>query len=205
MAPGLALSPDLLALLDLLFLCGFMGLGSTLMLVTVINRQRVRGVELSWLRPRHGPVWIAAVALSAVLLLLLVALQNERAAQAVRLAGYAAGCGFFLVVALLSGTTLATRRGLVKNVNRRWTTAANASAAQTLAWHTVRDYFVHEKKGGTHRYVFFFVKSGTRQRFEVTVPAACAEAFARLVRRKVDRRLERRTPHAREGRTRLSG
>lgn len=198
MAPGLALPPDLLALLDLLFLCGFMGIGSTLMLVTIINRQRVRGVVLSWLRPRHGPVWIAAGALSAVLLLLFLALHNEHAAQAVRLAGYAIGCSFFLVVALLSGTTLATRRGLVKNVNRRWT----SSEAQMLSWQNVRDYFVRETARGSHRYVFFFVQSGARQRFEVTVPAAYAEAFARLVRQKVDRRLERTKHPASESRRR---
>lgn len=204
MVPGLGLSPDLLALLDLLFLCGFLGVGSTLMLVTVINRQRVEGVELSWLRPRHRPVWITALALSAVLLLLLVALHNGHTTQAVRLAGYAVGGGFFFVVALLSGTTLVTRRGLVKNVNRRQTPAASAPAeAQTLAWHAVRDYFTTTTKHGRQRYVFFFVEDGARRRFEVIVPEALAAAFARLVRQKVDRRLKQNTPPAHEGRSRL--
>lgn len=195
------LPPDLFALLDLLFLCLFMGIGSTLMLVSIINRQRVRGVELSWLRPHYKPAWMAALALSAVLVLLFIALKSDRPAQAVRLAGYLAGGGFFFVAALLSGTTLVTRRGLVKNVNRRW--QLGPSGTQALAWHAVRDYFVSETERGAHHYVFFFTHHGRRSRFELIVPAAYTDAFARLVHRRVDRRLERTAHPASEGRTRL--
>ena len=202
MIPGLALSSDLLALLDLLFLCAFLGVGSTLMLVTLIHRQRVRDVVLSWLRPHHTPAWIAALALSAVLVLVCMTLQQGHTAQAVRLAGYAVGSAFFFVVALLSGTTLATRHALIKNVNRRW--QPGSSDVQMLPWQAVRDYFVRETKRGAYRYVFFFVKNGQRARFEVVVPPAYAKDFGRLVGRQVDRRIERTaSPSIPEDRKRL--
>lgn len=180
------LRPDLLEPLYLLTLCGFVGVTSTFMLVSVINRARVHNVFQTWPR-RGGWSWpvcpVAFLVLSFALLVASLWFHHEPAA--LTLFGYLAGGLFWLVAATLARTTYVTEQGLTHSIN---------CPGEQLLWRHVTDYFcTSHEEDKAQRYVFFHRREGEHQRFEITVPAAHAKRFQRTVRFKVDEGLEERS------------
>ncbi len=171
---------DVLPPLNLVLQTGFLAVTLLLLLVTAINRMRVRRVLLSWRRGRllGLPPWPTTF-LAAVLLFLGGSLATGQPLPF--FAGYLVGGVFWLAAGLLSASVLVTEYGLVQNANR---------AEQAVAWGQVVDYF-EAAAGRRHRFVFFYLDpTDTRRRLELTVPKAHRADFCRIIRDKVDVRFD---------------
>ncbi len=173
---------DLYTTLHLLLLCGFLGTTSALLILSVINRLRVRRVLLAWHPGRllglpTGP----ALFTGAVAGLLAYAGYTGLEMQTVMLSGYLAGSLFWCVASWLSGSVLVSAYGLV-GVGHR--------GRQSVAWSRVVDYACSEQEGRV-RYLFFYLdEEGARPRFDLDVPPARREAFQEIVEAKVDDRFD---------------
>ena len=166
------------------FLAIFIGVTLLLLVVTLMNRLRVRRVLLSWHRGQlFGlPLW-PSLFLVAVLAFCLCSALIRHVVPLELVAGYLLGGLFWFVAGVLSGSILVTEYGLVFHAKQ---------AEQAVAWGQVVDYF---KASGTRpRYVFFYRDpSGTRQRLELKVPRAREAVFGRIVEGKLDARFEPQT------------
>ncbi|MFQ5568206.1 MAG: hypothetical protein ACE5G0_00940 [Rhodothermales bacterium] len=173
---------DVLTTLHFILQIGFIAVTLMLLLVTAINRLRVRRVRLTW---RTGklfgvPVW-PTLFLGAVLLFFGGALVMGQPLPLFLIVGYLLGGIFWFMAGLLSNAVLVTEYGLIRHPNR---------AEEAVAWGQVVDYF-EVTKGRKHRYVFFYLDyADTRRRLELTVPRLQHEAFCRIVREKLDARFE---------------
>lgn len=175
------MSFELYISLQLLLLCVFVGGTSTLLIMTVINRMRVRRVLMSWQHGRSGRWPIGATAFVAIALILTAYTGAQGSMlQAALASGYLVGGIFWWGAAFLTRTVLISAYGIVGHVNRD---------ERVLAWSQVTDYFV-VRDGGHWRYTFFYRKDGAQQRFMLRVPAAYREAFQQVVRNHVDARFE---------------
>jgi hypothetical protein len=96
------------------------------------------------------------------------------------LLGYPAGGAFWLVAAYLARSVIVTEYGIIHDINR---------ISQAVAWAQIVDYFTVDADRGV-RYVFLYTEENgpQRHRLEVTVPAARADAFQRLVEAKLNAR-----------------
>jgi hypothetical protein len=173
----------LLTSLHLIFQAGFLGVTSLLLLVTVMNRMRVRHVLLSW---RTGkllglPVW-PTLFLGAVVLFFIGSLVIGQAFPLKFVTGYLVGGVFWFVASLLSSSVLVTKHGFICHPHR---------AGQAVAWGQVVDYFeTHETR--KHRYVFFYLDPAeTRRRLALDIPHLQQAAFSQVVAEKLDARFER--------------
>ncbi|HMB90567.1 MAG TPA: hypothetical protein VKP65_06955 [Rhodothermales bacterium] len=174
---------EVLKTLHLILQTGFLAVTFLLLLVTIVNRMRVRCVRLSWQRgPFRGlPLW-PALFLSAVLLFFGSAYATGREPEIVIFIGYLMGGVCWFSASLLSASTLVTEYGLLEHVNR---------ADRAVAWSQVVDYF-EMAQGNQQRFVFFYLDhTDTRRRLELSVPRSRYAPFARLVREKIDARFNR--------------
>jgi len=172
----------LLTSLHLIFQAGFLGVTSLLLLVTVMNRMRVRHVLLSW---RTGkllglPLW-PTLFLGAVLLFFIGTLVIGQAFPVKFVTGYFVGGVFWFVASLLSTSVLITMHGVISHPSR---------AGYAVAWGQVVDYFeTHDTQ--KHRYVFFYLDpTETRCRLELEIPHLQQAAFSEIVAEKLDARFE---------------
>lgn len=172
---------DLLSIVHLTLLAAFIGVASLSMLLTVISHLRVRRMVLSWQDgPLYGlPVGPACFLLAALAGIIYALYQGQPVRPSV-LVGYPAGGAFWLIAAYLARSVIITEYGIIHDVNR---------ISQAVAWGQIVDYFTVDDERGV-RYVFFYTEAGQpeRYRLEVTVPAARADAFDRLVTAKLDAR-----------------
>lgn len=160
---------DLLVSVHIGLLLGFIGTTSLLMLLTVVNRLRVREVLMSWpKRGLHGWSLGPALFLTAIVALWVVGLLRDQLPYPVFFTGYVAGGVFWLVADLLKSTLLVTRHGLVLNVNR---------SEDMVAWGQIVDYFEF-KNGRASGLVFFYTDGGAgRRRLELMIPAGHRAEF----------------------------
>lgn len=179
---------ELLSVLHLVLLSAFVGVASLSMLLTLISHMRVRRMLLAWRGGRFGgvppgPTCFLIVALGG----LIYALMQGHAIRPSVLVGYPAGGAFWFVAAYLARSVIITDYGIIHDVNR---------ISQAIAWGQIVDYFTVDVKRGV-RYVFFYVEDDRRVRYrlEMTVPAACAEAFQHTVESKLAARF---TPSLKE-------
>ncbi len=168
--------------LHMILLIGFIGVTSLLMLITVANRLRMRRVLLSW---RTGyffglPLWPMAF-LAVVALLWGYSLASGQPTPSGVFAGYLTGGVFWFIAILLANALVVTEVGIVQSMKR---------PRRMLAWGQVVDYF-EVPRGDGHLYVFFFEDgAGVRRRFELKVPASRRDRFHRIVRAKIDARMD---------------
>jgi hypothetical protein len=172
----------MIATLHLILLLGFIGVTSLLLIVTVTNRFRLRRVLLTWRSRRYLGVPVGpTIFLGVVLGLLGASLLTDHALNAGLFLGYVVGGGFWFVAAWLSSTVIVSDYGLVLNSN---------CTDRAVAWGQIVDYFEFER-ASRRGYVFFFADgSGDRRRLELPVPIHLQKRFQKVVRSKVDARLE---------------
>ena len=165
---------DLLVGVHLLVLLAFIGVTSMLMLVTVVNRVRVRDVILSWPNGRFFglPVW-ATLFLATVLGFLGVAVLQDQLFFPMIFTGYLMGGTFWFAAAVIMSSVHVTPHGLILNVNRN---------GRALLWTQIVDYFEFgdEREGGI---VFFYLDGeGARNRLQLRVPGPYRKRFSQVVR-----------------------
>ena len=173
------MTADLLSALHQVLQFGFLAVTLLLMLVTVVNRLRVRGVVLTWQRgPLLGwPAWPVAF-LFVVASFLAVALATEQPLAPGWFVGYLVGGAFWLVAARLSAAVLVTEYGLVPDAGR---------PDRAIAWEQMVDYF--KASDEPIRYAFFYLDAAdVRRREELTVPRYAAPAFRELLAEHLDAR-----------------
>jgi hypothetical protein len=172
---------NLLAIVHLTLLAAFVGVASLSMLLTVISHLRVRRMLLSWRGGRwYGiPVGPTCFLVATLIGLGYVVIQGQPVRPSVLL-GYPAGGAFWLVAAYLARSVIVTEYGIIHDINR---------ISQAVAWAQIVDYFTVDADRGV-RYVFLYTEENgpQRHRLEVTVPAARADAFQRLVEAKLNAR-----------------
>ena len=170
---------DVLATLHLIVQVGFVSVTCLLLIVTVMNRMRVRHVRLSWRTGRllGFPLW-PTVFLGAMLLFFVGALVIAQAFPLKMVAGYVVGGLLWFASSLLSASVLVTEHGLIYHPNR---------AGHAVAWEQVTDYF-KTTAGRTCYYVLFYLDAtDTRRRLEVNPPQAQHAAFAQIMAEKLAR------------------
>lgn len=173
---------DILLSMHFVVLLAFITVTVLLMLVTVMNRFRVRSVQMSW---RNGkffglPTWPAIFGI-LVFGLLVGAVIRGQDVDMTMMAGYVVGATCWFAASVLSTTVLVTDFCLVLNVN---------NARKALSWGQVVDYFEFTR-GKQHGYVFFFAgPNGSRRRMEVVVPSRYAPRFREIISEKLDTRFE---------------
>lgn len=174
---------EVLTTLHLVLQIGFLSVTFLLLLVTVVNRMRVRRVMLSWQRGRLWglPLW-PTLFLAAVLIFFGTAYATGHAVPMVIFIGYLMGGVCWFSATLVSASTLVTEYGLLEQVNR---------ADRAVAWSQVVDYF-EMAQGNQQRFVFFYLDhTDTRRRLEISVPRFRYAPFAKIVREKIDARFHR--------------
>ena len=187
---------ELLVGLHLLLLLAFIGVTSMLLVVTVVNRARLRDVMLSWPNGRFFgmPVWSSLFLAFVLGFILVTVLQNQIVFPLV-FVGYMMGGTFWFAAAVIMCSVHVTPHGVVLNVNRD---------GRALAWTQIIDYFELGDPGQPGRFVFFYRDgSGSRQRLELEVPTPYRNRFRSLVRGHLDSRFnvieEELDPHTLRG------
>ncbi len=161
---------------------GFVAVTVLLLVVTLTNRLRTKDVILSW---HPGPLlgvprW-PALFLGLLLAFLVFALLTQPHVPILIFGGYLLGGVFWFAAAFLASAFHVTQHGLVHQINR---------SGSAVAWGQVVDYFVAAREK-EQRYVFFYLdETGSRRRLELHVPAACQEAFHRIVCAHLDARFD---------------
>lgn len=173
---------ELLLGVHILLLLAFIGVTSMLMLVTVINRLRVRDVLLSWPSGRlFGlPLW-SSLFLVVVLVFFAISALQDQLLYPMIFAGYLMGGTFWFAASIMMSTVHVTPHGLILNVNRN---------GRAVAWGQIVDYFEFEcrHRGGV---VFFYTDgSGSRQRLELFVPRSFRQRFGHVVRARLSGRFK---------------
>ena len=176
---------EALTTLHLILQTGFLAVTFLILLVTVVNRMRVRRVRLSWQRGSLWglPLW-PTLFLVAVLVFFgtLYATGRETPTTTVIFVGYLMGGICWFSAALISASTLVTEYGLLEHVNR---------AERAVPWSQVVDYF-EVAQGNQQRFVFFYLDhTDTRRRLELSVPRSRYAPFVKIVREKIDSRFNR--------------
>ena len=172
-----------LATLHVIVQVGFVSVTMLLLIVTVMNRMRVRHVRLRW---RTGkllglPAW-PTVFLAAVVLFYVGALALGQALPLKIVAGYVVGGLFWFGTGLLSRSVLVTEFGVIYHPSR---------AGHAVAWEQVVDYFETTTASRKPCYVLFYLDtSDVRRRLELMVPRAQRAAFRQIVTEKLDARFE---------------
>ena len=172
-----------LATLHLIVQVGFVSVTMLLLIVTVMNRMRVRHVRLRW---RTGkllglPAW-PTMFLAAVVLFYVGALALGQTLPLKMVAGYFIGGLFWFVAGLFSSAVLITEYGMIYHPNR---------AGHAVAWEQVVDYFETKTASNKPCYVFFYLDpTEARCRLELMVPSAQRAAFSRVVAEKLDARFK---------------
>lgn len=171
---------ELLVGVHLLLLLAFIAVTSMLLLVTVVNRVRVRSVMLSWPNGRFFglPIW-STLFLAVVLGFVGVSTLQGHSVYPLIFVGYLLGGMFWFAAAMIMSSIHVTPHGIILNVNRN---------GRALAWSQIVDYFEFgdEQEGGI---VFFFADgSGSRHRLEVHVPGVYQKRFAQIVRVRLESR-----------------
>ena len=171
----------LLATLHLIVQVGFVSVTMLLLIVTIVNRMRVRDVRLRW---RTGkllglPGW-PTVFLGAVVLFYVGALVLGQAIPLKMIAGYFVGGLFWFVAGLFSGSVLVTEYGVIYHPSR---------AGHAVAWEQVVDYFETTTASRRPCYVLFYLDtSDARRRLELMVPRSQRGAFSQIIAEKLDAR-----------------
>lgn len=159
-----------------------------LLVVTVVNRMRVRRVLQTWRNaPLRGlPLWPTLFMVIAGLLFVYAAVTNH-AVHSLIVGSYLTGGLAWWLASYLASAVIVTEFGLVQHVNCQ---------GQAIAWGQVVDYFAQTERNG-ERYVFFYLDAwGNRQRLEVEVPRQAHFEFAHTVTTKLDARFNYATQQA---------
>lgn len=178
----MSVTADVLKVLHLILQFSFIGVTLLLLLVTAMNRMRVRRVLLSWRRGRYRsvPVWPTAF-LSAVVLFFVGGLLMGQNLPVLMFTGYFVGGVFWFIARIIADGVLVTEFGLVNNANQ---------AEEAVGWGQIIDYF-ETSASRQRRYVFFYLDKGdARCRLELMVPHSHAEAFGQIISDKLDARFD---------------
>lgn len=173
---------DPLMSIHLALLFGFAGVTSLLMIVTIVNRLRLRRVLTGWSAGRlFGiPAW-PAVFIALVLFLLAYSILSGHGVAPGIFAGYLVGGAFWFVSAHLSSFIIITDYGIILNSNQ---------AGRALAWGQVIDYFEFTR-GKKRGYVFFFSDGECgRKRIELAVPEIRRREVREIIAAKLDARFD---------------
>lgn len=175
---------EVLVGLHILLLLAFIGVTSMLMLVTVINRLRVRDVLLSWPNGRlFGlPVWSSLFLAVVFGFLGFTALQDQIVYPMI-FAGYLMGGAFWFAAAVITSSVHVTPHGLILNVNRN---------GRAVAWGQIVDYFEFGGEGSGGMVFFYLDGTGCRRRLELSVPEFYRTQFKRLVQSRIGARFKSR-------------
>jgi hypothetical protein len=159
-----------------------------LFVLTLVHRLRVRRVLVSWraVRPGATPAWpILFLALVAVMFVYSVSTAPD--VPVMVFSGYLAGGLLWLASSVVAGGVLVTEFGIVRELGR---------AGEVLAWMQIGDYF-EVKKGKRVHFVFIYTATdGERRRLQLTVPSAHVARFRRIVRARLDERIEAPLPRS---------
>jgi hypothetical protein len=173
---------DMLSMLHVLVLGGFVLVTTLLAGLTAVNRLRIRHIRLSW-RTGHFfalPLW-PLLFIGVVLTFLFVAVYSSGEVPFALFAGYVGGGVLWFASAVMSSAVIVADCGVIANINR---------ARQCVAWGQIIDYFECMQEDEL-RYAFFYAdSSGIRRRLELRVPASCRAQFRAIVREKLSDRFE---------------
>lgn len=173
---------DLLLGVHILLLLAFIGVTSMLMLVTVINRLRVRDVLLSWPSGSlFGLPLASSLFLVVVFVFFAISALEEQLLYPMIFAGYLMGGTFWFAASILMSTVHITPHGLILNVNRN---------GRAISWGQIVDYFEFEGSGKSGVVFFYTDGSGSRRRFELVVPRVCEQRFRQIVRARLSGRFK---------------
>ncbi len=176
----MSVTADVLTTLHQILQFGFIGVTFLLMLVTLVNRLRVRDVVLTWHTGSfYGlPVW-PLLFLTAVFGFLVAALLTNQSIAPGLFIGYLLGGICWFMAGWLSAAVLVTERGVLRDPNR---------VEEAIAWEQIVDYF-ETGEGRNHQFVFFYLdQTDQRCRLELSVPPGRRQQFQHLVTRKLDTR-----------------
>ncbi len=164
---------NVLSIAHLTLLAGFLSVTFLLLLVSVMNRLRLRNTLLTW---RSGPLFGIPVRPSLFLILLAIGVVYVQAAgrpvNTPILLGYIAAGGFWFMASWIGNAVFITEHGIV---------AKPSSSGATVAWGQVVDYF-ETGRNSRNTYVFLYVdEQGIRRRIDVTPPKSYAKRFRQIV------------------------
>lgn len=153
---------------------------STLMLVAVISRLRVRRPLLAWRTGLLGGLPLSPVLfLTAVAAGMTMAWEPGAKIHPVLALGYPA-IGLFWFVALWHArTTLITEYGIVHDVVR---------ISRAVPWGRIVDYSTTPTALGGAHFIFFYRTQSGVKRLDIDVPDRQRAAFEKVVKRKLDDR-----------------
>ncbi len=177
---------EILRLLQVVIVLGFIGITSMFLMLTVVNRHRVSGVVFEFPTGRLFGFPLRPFIFALVVTVLFVAgILRDFAMSPVDWLGYLVGALFWGAASFFGTSVLVTEHGLIKNL---------ASKRGYIAWGQVEDYFVRNSPGGCRFTFFYRDDDNARRRFDVHVPRPYVEEFAETVDDILDRKfLARRT------------
>lgn len=160
----------------------FVGVTALLLGVTLVHRMRIPGVRMSWCpaQARSLPIW-PVVFIGIVAVFLVYAGNTFPVISFGIFSGYLLGGVLWFSAVLLSSTVVVTEYGVIPEVGR---------TGEAVGWGQIKDYFEVSAGKQVH---FVFIYSdflGEQNRMEVSVPAARERRFRRILREKLDTRIE---------------
>jgi hypothetical protein len=171
-----------LSTLHTVLVLAFVGVTALLLGVTVVHRMRIRNVRMTWRSGRIGslPIW-PVVFIGIVAVFLVYAGNTFPVISLDVFSGYLLGGILWFCAVLISSTVVVTEYGVIPEVGR---------TGEAVGWGQIKDYFEVPVEKQTH-FVFIYADFlGDRNRIEITVPASHEERFRRILRDKLDSRIE---------------
>lgn len=160
----------------------FVGVTALLLGVTLVHRMRVRDVRMSWCSARGGslPIW-PIVFIGIVAVFLVYAGNTVPVISFEIFSGYLLGGLLWFSAVLLSSSVVVTEYGVIPELGR---------TGEAVGWGQVRDYF-EVSAGKQIHFVFIYSDFlGEKNRMEITVPSTRERRFRRILREKLDTRIE---------------
>ncbi len=169
-------------LLTVFFVVGTTGV---YMLVSLVNRMRIRRVQVSWHEPwRYRPFVLALlyVSFQGFMTFYLWSVHSSLYPWVTGAYLFSGLC--WLIGAYINSEVLVTEYGIIPRVSQ---------LERAVGWRQIVDYVVRsgERRGPKKydRYTFFYLSAyGTRKRMDLSVPISRRKRFQALVQRKLDAR-----------------
>ncbi len=175
----------LIMLFHLLVVFFLLGTTGVYMLVSLVNRLRIRRVQISWHRPWQSHSFVLALLYLVLQSVLAVYLWSVHSALYPWVTGaYVISGLFWLLGAYMNSETLITEYAVIPRVGQ---------LEKAVGWRQMVDYVVRfgrKVRGRKYdHYTFFYLTSyGQRERMDLLVPISRRKPFYNLVQRKLDAR-----------------
>lgn len=172
----------MLGTFHLVLVIAFVSVTASLLSLTVVQRIRIRRVRMTWRSGRVNKIPIWPILFIGVVTVFLVYAQNIVPSIHISVyVGYLVGGVLWFLAMIMSSTSVITDYGIIPEIGR---------SGEAVAWGQIADYF--EVEDGRCTYFVFIYQDfvGVRRRLELAVPAIEVERFLRIVRSKLDIRIE---------------